>query len=208
MSDLAAALLKMAEYGLTMEQAAEIARLLAPGPSKGAERQARYRARKAASVTSDVTRDVTSDVTEASHVTPLAHVENIPLRLVTTGKKISSEPKGSSQRACAIAKPNGFARFWEAYPEKVGKRAAEQAYAKALTRIEGPDPPAVIMAGLARARWREGYIPHPTTWLNQDRWEDEPAPRNESPDGRRPHPATDAKFAAKQANLARAFANS
>jgi hypothetical protein len=34
-----------------------------------------------------------------------------------------------------------------------------------------------ILAGLERAkqskRWREGFVPNPSTWLNQDRWLDE-----------------------------------
>jgi hypothetical protein len=79
----------------------------------------------------------------------------------------------------AHAKPNGFARFWEAYPNKVGKTAAERSYERALRAIEDPDPGGVILAGLERAKnsraWREGFIPHPTTWLNQGRWSDEPA---------------------------------
>jgi hypothetical protein len=104
-----------------------------------------------------------------------------------------------------FAKPNGFARFWEAYPNKVGKAAAEAAYAKALKRISGPDPPSVLLAGVERAKasraWGEGFIPHPKTWLSQGRWDDEPAeviPLKASHE--RPHP--DAKFAARQANLA------
>jgi hypothetical protein len=78
-----------------------------------------------------------------------------------------------------IAKPNGFARFWEAYPNKVGKQEAEKAYAKALKSIPGPDPPGVILAGVERAKasrqWGEGFIPYPATWLNRGSWDDEPA---------------------------------
>lgn len=74
----------------------------------------------------------------------------------------------------ALPKPNGFARFWEAYPNKVGRRAAETAYQRALRRADA----ATILAGLGRAAlsrtWQDGFIPHPTTWLNQDRWLDEP----------------------------------
>lgn len=90
-----------------------------------------------------------------------------------------SPPKGGSVPTnLAFAKPNGFTRFWEAYPSKVGKRDAEKAYGRALKRVTGPDPPQSILAGIERAklsrRWIEGYIPNPATWLNQDRWTDEP----------------------------------
>ena len=76
-----------------------------------------------------------------------------------------------------------FDAFFDAYPNRVGKRLAAKSYAQALKRIKGPDPHGVIMAGIIRAqlsaKWLEGYIPNPATWLNQDRWEDQP---NERPD--------------------------
>lgn len=114
----------------------------------------------------------------------------------------------------AIAKPNGFARFWEAYPNKVGKAAAEKAYAAACRKIDGPDPPSLILAGVERARssrsWIDGYIPHPTTWLNQGRWDDQPAEIIPITAESRPHgqPAHSAKLTARMDNLARAFAGS
>ena len=67
--------------------------------------------------------------------------------------------------------------FWPAYPRKVAKEAARKAAAR-LER-EGVDL-AEVMAGLEAARasdqWtRDGgrYVPHPATWLNGRRWEDE-----------------------------------
>lgn len=71
-----------------------------------------------------------------------------------------------------------FARFWQAYPKKVGKGKAESEFVKAK-----PDE-ALLTAMLSALTWqlqtpqwvREGgkYIPHPATWLHQHRWEDEP----------------------------------
>ena len=67
-----------------------------------------------------------------------------------------------------------FEEFWDAYPRKVGKDAARLAYAKARIRASAGN----IIAGLARARWPRDpqYIPHPSTWLNQGRWQDGPDP--------------------------------
>lgn len=66
-----------------------------------------------------------------------------------------------------------FESFWAAYPRKVGKRKAEEAWAKA--DAHGED----IIEGLkvSLQNWiKEGvelkYIPHASTWLNQGRWED------------------------------------
>lgn len=65
--------------------------------------------------------------------------------------------------------------FWEAYPRRVGKAAA---LAK-LDRVKAKGVPwAKIIAAIGRIDASEPkYIPHPTTWLNQGRWDDEPAPK-------------------------------
>ena len=68
-----------------------------------------------------------------------------------------------------------FEIFWQAYPRKVGKKAACRAYLRTAT------PPERILQALERQRadpqWQREqgrFIPHPATWLNQGRWEDEP----------------------------------
>lgn len=69
-----------------------------------------------------------------------------------------------------------FDKFWSAYPRKVAKPQAQ----KAFIRIKGLAKEfASIMAGLERAKqeWSDPkFIPHPATWLNQRRWEDETTP--------------------------------
>ena len=73
-----------------------------------------------------------------------------------------------------------FKAFWKAYPRKTGKGAAE----KAFQRIRVDD---ALLATMLKAiethkhcdQWKRNggqYIPHPTTWLNQRRWEDELEP--------------------------------
>jgi DNA-binding transcriptional MocR family regulator len=69
----------------------------------------------------------------------------------------------------------GFAEFWERYPRRIGKAAARKAYAKALKAGTHDD----IMFGLSQqmpslASREQQYIPHPSTWLTQERWNDEP----------------------------------
>lgn len=72
-----------------------------------------------------------------------------------------------------------FARFWNAYPRKAGKGAAWRSWRK-LNPSE--DLQIVIFNALAQqivsSQWTRDagkFIPHPATWLNQSRWEDEPA---------------------------------
>ena len=69
-----------------------------------------------------------------------------------------------------------FELFWSDYPRKVGKKAAVRAFANAL-RSE-PESGRII-AALQRQKEdlvRDGmkFCPHPATWLNEARWEDEP----------------------------------
>lgn len=68
-----------------------------------------------------------------------------------------------------------FERFWQAYPRKKSKGAAEKAFAKLA-----PDEQllAAMLAGLGRAKtseqWRTPrYIPHASTWLAAAGWLDE-----------------------------------
>lgn len=72
-----------------------------------------------------------------------------------------------------------FEEFWKAYPRKVGHPNAEKAYTKALKRATHEK----IMEGLAKnaATWTDKtYMPHPTTWLNRDGWNDEPLEKQPS----------------------------
>ena len=68
--------------------------------------------------------------------------------------------------------PQAFSYFWQAYPHKVGKRAAAKAFAKAVLRVSVPD----LMEGLYRYVRKNDDRPwcNPATWLNQDRWIDTP----------------------------------
>ena len=80
----------------------------------------------------------------------------------------------------SIADPRADTRIrhvLEGYPRKIGKGAARKAWAKATDR---PPILAVILANIQAHvdsdQWqREGgqFIPHPATWLNQKRWDDD-----------------------------------
>ena len=70
-----------------------------------------------------------------------------------------------------------FEQFWSVYPRKAGKKRAHELWYKL-----SPDGETVgkIMASVEKARgtpqWRERdgqFIPHPSTYLNQERWNDE-----------------------------------
>ncbi len=69
-----------------------------------------------------------------------------------------------------------FDDFYRLFPRKVGRRAAEQEWTKAIKR--GEDPLAIIDGLRRNLAYLESrpmeFRPHPRTWLSQGRWEDEP----------------------------------
>jgi hypothetical protein len=71
--------------------------------------------------------------------------------------------------------------FWPNYPRKVGKPKAKAAYLK-LLRLGRLPPWPVIQAALNHQKtWPQWgrdngqFIPHPTTWLQREGWNDKPA---------------------------------
>lgn len=103
-----------------------------------------------------------------------------------------TDPRGKDATDCAqatlIDAPSAppadpmasFDEWWQSYPRKTAKPAARRAWPRALERADGD---AGVLLAAAR-RWREAharakpdrrkFTPHPATWLNGDRWNDDP----------------------------------
>lgn len=69
---------------------------------------------------------------------------------------------------------NQFIIFWSEYPHKVGKAAARKAFDKAGKRVEFQK----LIDALIQYKNKTDDRPwcNPATWLNQERWDDAPAP--------------------------------
>lgn len=72
---------------------------------------------------------------------------------------------------------NEFEKFWNLYPRKVGKNAADKALRRVLLETSFDE----VMAGLIRMANdpnlpEKQFVPHPATWLNRAGWLDEPYP--------------------------------
>ena len=71
-----------------------------------------------------------------------------------------------------------FISFWDMYPKKVGKGAAYNAWNKIKpTTAEQSCIIDALKWQTISEQWRRNngqYIPNPSTYLNQRRWEDEP----------------------------------
>lgn len=95
--------------------------------------------------------------------------------------RIQSESESESENAARVRtreeRTERFEKFWTAYPRHEGKKKAEDAFNKLNPDDELLE---IILSALAKwktsEQWQEDggrYIPHPTTWLNGRRWEDE-----------------------------------
>jgi hypothetical protein len=100
----------------------------------------------------------------------------------TTDKPITTEVRQQPLvDESTVADP--FDEFWAAYPRKVGKPAALKAYRAASKRLRSRNVPAdQFLLAAARSLATDPnlppatFIPHPTTWLNRDGWDDGPLP--------------------------------
>lgn len=94
-------------------------------------------------------------------------------------KPVGREGKGTDQEGNGTSALRArFDRFWAEYPKKVGKDAAWRVWQR---KQPGDDLTDQMLAAVRRQRtqsqWmKDGgqFIPNPSTWLHQGRWQDEP----------------------------------
>ena len=108
---------------------------------------------------------------------------NTPLNAVKSRKTTATLPYPTlpNQKNKDMLTP--FNTFWELYPRKTAKQPALKAWSR--IRFEEGLFEKVVAAVVAQKdskQWREGFIPHAATWLNQKRWDDEVQPvKQETP---------------------------
>lgn len=87
-----------------------------------------------------------------------------------------SSPENASSKSKVEVE---FDQFWEVYPRRVKRPAALESFKKA--RKKGM-PPIQELVTIVKRQVEKGhflgddgkeYVPHPTSWLNQGRWDDE-----------------------------------
>jgi hypothetical protein len=94
---------------------------------------------------------------------------------------VNQKPTPSSSSSTSkITYTDDFLKFWSAYPNK---KAKIEAY-KAWNKSNGLRPPVdVLISAVEKQKqsqsWKKDkgqFIPHPATWLNQGRWDDDVKP--------------------------------
>lgn len=98
-------------------------------------------------------------------------------------KKPARRATGEAGHSVDKSTTDGFAEFWEVYPKRAGKLAAEKAYSRAIKGGATAEQITLSAMRYAAERDREPdpakrakYTKNPSTWLNGGHWGDEPAP--------------------------------
>lgn len=113
---------------------------------------------------------VSFDTGVGSDLTP-PRVSDDPLTITTELEPLKGKPLKDIE--------HHFNNFWSEYPRKQGKGKAREAF-KTAVKNAGVD---AVIAGAVRYGSDPNlpdpqFIPLPTTWLNQERWDDGPLPLN------------------------------
>ena len=85
--------------------------------------------------------------------------------------------KSLSKEKSTKKEKTDFDLFWDEYPRKKGIGAARKAFEKAITKTDIQTILEAVRKQKTGGQWMRDngqYIPYPSTWLNQERWGDEP----------------------------------
>lgn len=69
--------------------------------------------------------------------------------------------------------PNGFDRFWALYPKKVKKKPAHDIWKRKRLDPLAEQICSDVAKRPATDAWKRGFVPDPTSYLQQERWNDE-----------------------------------
>jgi Helix-turn-helix domain len=127
------------------------------------------------SVSLDAPKSVLLDAPKS--VSP--HIKRIIRRESSEENQTEKDGWDTPSESVSASITDSFESFWKAYPNKTGKKAALKAFknarignGKLLIILNAVD----VQKGSEMWRKENGrFIPNPSTWLNQGRWDDEPS---------------------------------
>lgn len=99
---------------------------------------------------------------------------NPPIVPPEGGNARAGSKKGGRTVSTPTWEPECFERFWKAYPNGAGRKAAVRAWDK----LKPDDELLKLMSqtlekDMCSEQWRRGIIPHASTWLNSEPWNDD-----------------------------------
>jgi len=100
----------------------------------------------------------------------------------TASKPLLDKDIDKDIKPLAIASPL-FNEFWQLWPRREGKANAVKAWQKATKKISESDLVEKARAYVTSPTLPQAqFVPHAATWLNGERWNDEPEPVRHDPD--------------------------
>jgi hypothetical protein len=134
--------------------------------AQAADRQRRFRENNGRVTQRNATERHTDTDTEAVH-------QNQEKEYAHLAQQKTPQTAGNA----LLSVPGAFDTFWEAYPRKTAKQAASRAFQKLSPSQEMLKTLlSALEAQKKQDSWvKDGgaFIPHPSTWLNGKRWEDQ-----------------------------------
>ena len=108
---------------------------------------------------------------------PVNNVHTYPCTTFTpTSEQGSDKPliKSSNEPLIMSVQNEQFNKFWKKYPRKTAKAPAQKVFARALTKIGFEDMMNKLDIFInVNKNTKNQFLPHASTWLNQERWNDE-----------------------------------
>lgn len=102
----------------------------------------------------------------------------------TPNQRLTRNKNVKNEKECKNIYTPAFEAFWNLYPKKTGKGDAGKAWKK----IKASEIKAIMASVESHVEFwkcsdtKRQYIPNPSTWLNQRRWEDELPGEEKPPD--------------------------
>lgn len=146
------------------------------------------------------TKDVTNRVNNPVNTVNNGKPQLAQLGHVDVDVDVDANGEAEEQNARAFF-PEAFAKFWQTYPRKIGKRVAFTSWKRAKKAVcdetgKSDDEAerhiqAAAEAFAASDKGRGEFCPHASTWLNQGRYDDDPDSwKDRTPAARKPSPVT------------------
>lgn len=114
------------------------------------------------------------------HYTEMSNAQSEDVTPLPDSKPISVKPDNihTPRKSAKTVFTDGFDDFWAVYPRKVNKKDAASAWKNGKLDKLADEIIADVKLRISTEWMGQDihYIPHPTTYLHQKRWEDETAP--------------------------------
>ena len=103
----------------------------------------------------------------------LEDIEKVDSTIDTTMHSSPNKEIRNKNKEIRIKNKETFDKFWEMYPKKEKKNDSERIWMLKNLHAESKKIFSFIEKAKGTKRWTGGFIPQPTTFLNQERWKDD-----------------------------------